>query len=99
MLERSGFSVFAEPAGGMFVWAKARGLQDAARLGSQAAAEDIMLAPGHVFRPQMQATPYLRFNVAYAQDPRLERFLDRVANRQSSASAEDAAVVSQKGAG
>jgi len=90
MLERSGFSVLAEPAGGMFVWAKARGLRDAARLAIQAAAEDIMLAPGHVFRPQLQPTPYLRFNVAYAQDPRLERFLDGAANRPQLAVAEDA---------
>ena len=94
MLERSGFTVFAEPAGGMFVWAKARGLHDAARLASEAAAEDIMLAPGHVFRPQMQPTPYLRFNVAYAQDPRLERFLDRAANRPQSVAPGDAEVVS-----
>jgi DNA-binding transcriptional MocR family regulator len=85
VLERSGFSVFAEPAGGMFVWAKARGLNDAARLATQAAAEEIMLAPGHVFRPQMQPTPYLRFNVAYAQDPRLAHFLDRAVRvRQAS---------------
>ncbi|AYH44617.1 PLP-dependent aminotransferase family protein [Azoarcus sp. DN11] len=77
MLERSGFTEFAEPAGGMFVWARAKGREDVAKLASQAAAEDIMLAPGHVFRPQLQPTPYLRFNVAYAQDPRLERFLSR----------------------
>jgi hypothetical protein len=35
----------------------------------------------------MQPTPYLRFNVAYAQDPRLERFLDRAANRPMASSA------------
>lgn len=90
MLERSGFTIFAEPAGGMFVWAKARGLDDAARLASQAAAVDIMLAPGYAFRPQLQPSPYLRFNVAYAQDPRLEDFLDAAAQRRPAALPGDA---------
>jgi DNA-binding transcriptional MocR family regulator len=94
VLERSGFTPFAEPAGGMFVWAKARGLHDAARLADQAAAQDILLAPGHVFRPQLQPTPYLRFNVAFAQDPRLERFLERVADRAHTASPEESESVS-----
>lgn len=83
LLERHGFTVFAEPAGGMFVWARAGGLQDTARLASQAAAVDILLAPGHVFRPQMQPSPFLRFNVAYAQDPRLENFLDNGTDREA----------------
>lgn len=87
LLERHGFSVFAKPAGGMFVWARAGGLQDTARLASQAAAVDILLAPGHVFRPQMQPSPFLRFNVAYAQDPRLEDFLDHGADRGAAAGA------------
>lgn len=93
MLERSGFTIFAEPAGGMFVWAKARGLDDAARLASQAAAADIMLAPGYAFRPQLQPSPYLRFNVAYAQDPRLEAFLDAAAAHQPAALPGDADAV------
>lgn len=75
MLERSGLSIYAEPKGGMFVWAAIPGLADSAVLASRAVREDIMLAPGNIFRPQMQPSPWLRFNVAYALDPRLERFL------------------------
>lgn len=75
MLERNGFTLYAEPAGGMFLWARVPDGADAAALTQRAAESDIMLAPGHIFRPQLQASPWLRFNVAYATHPRLERFL------------------------
>jgi DNA-binding transcriptional MocR family regulator len=75
MLERVGLEIYTEPKGGMFAWAMVPGLEDAAALADRAAREDILLAPGKVFRPQMQASPWLRFNVAYARDKRLERFL------------------------
>ena len=74
MLERVGLNVYAEPEGGMFIWAAVPGLTDSAALASRASKEGIMLAPGNIFRPQMQPSPWLRFNVAYALDPRLERF-------------------------
>ncbi len=75
LLEKSGLNVYAEPKGGMFVWAEAPGINDSAQLATRAAQEGIMLAPGNIFRPQMQPSPWLRVNVAYALDPRLERFL------------------------
>jgi DNA-binding transcriptional MocR family regulator len=81
MLERVGLTVYAEPKGGMFVWAAVPELADSAELASRAAREGIMLAPGNIFRPQMQPSPWLRFNVAYALDPRLERFLGECSSR------------------
>ncbi|KAA3649779.1 MAG: PLP-dependent aminotransferase family protein [Proteobacteria bacterium] len=75
MLERLDMTVFHEPRGGIFVWARAPGLEDTAPLATRAAQSSIMLAPGKVFRPQMQASPWLRFNVAFSDDPRLEHFL------------------------
>ncbi|MFV0665055.1 PLP-dependent aminotransferase family protein [Denitromonas sp.] len=75
MLERLDMTVFHEPRGGIFVWARAPGLEDTAPLATRAAQSSIMLAPGKVFRPQMQASPWLRFNVAFSDEPRLERFL------------------------
>lgn len=75
LLEKSGMHIYAEPEGGMFVWAEAPGIADAAQLATQAARASVMLAPGNIFRPQMQPSPWLRFNVAHALDPRLERFL------------------------
>ena len=75
LLEKSGMKVYAEPKGGMFIWAQVPGMSDAVPLATRAAQAGVMLAPGNVFRPQMQASPWMRFNVAYALDPRLERFL------------------------
>lgn len=75
MLERSGLKPHGEPKGGMFVWAEVPGIGDAARLASDAAAQGIMLAPGAIFRPQQQPSPFLRFNAPYALDRRLERYL------------------------
>ena len=78
LLERSGMRVYAEPKGGMFVWAEAPGISDSARLAEDAVRSGIMLAPGNIFRPQPQASPWLRFNVAYALDPLLESQLERL---------------------
>lgn len=83
LLERNGMRIYAEPRGGMFIWAEAPEVSDAARLAGEAATAGIMLAPGSIFRPQMQPSPWLRFNVAYSLDPRLARFL--AASREQSA--------------
>jgi len=75
MLERVGLAPHGEPKGGMFVWAEVPELADATRLAGDAAGHGIMLAPGSIFRPQQQPSPFLRFNAAYALDRRLERYL------------------------
>jgi len=75
LLERTGMKIYAEPKGGMFVWAEAPGISDSVHLATQATQYGISLAPGNIFRPQMQPSPWLRFNVAYALAPKLERFL------------------------
>lgn len=81
LLERAGMRIYAEPKGGMFIWAEAPGIVDSSRLAAQAVKSGIMLAPGNIFRPQLQPSPWLRFNVAYAQDPNLERFLGETLGR------------------
>jgi DNA-binding transcriptional MocR family regulator len=75
MLDRIGLKAEPEPTGGCFVWARAPGLADSAELARLASRQDILLAPGRVFRPQNQPSNFLRCNVAYCNDPRLERFL------------------------
>ena len=75
LLEKSGMKIYAEPKGGMFLWAAMPGMVDSARLASQAAEHSILLVPGNIFRPQMQPSPWMRFNVAYALDAKRERFL------------------------
>lgn len=81
LLERSGLEVYAEPKGGMFVWAQVPGIADSVQLATQAANVGVMLAPGNVFRPQAQASPWMRFNVAHALIRRLERFLGQALAR------------------
>ncbi|HSD39804.1 MAG TPA: PLP-dependent aminotransferase family protein [Rhodocyclaceae bacterium] len=66
---------FRYPDGGLFVWARVPGTEDAAPLAELAEKSSIILAPGKIFRPQLQPSPYMRINVAYANDVRMERFL------------------------
>jgi DNA-binding transcriptional MocR family regulator len=67
-LEGLGFDLHCEPAGGMFIWAKRGDLENTAEVASQAAARGIMLAPGHMFRPHQEPSPWFRFNVAHCDD-------------------------------
>ncbi len=76
MLEGAGLQ-FRHPDGGVFIWAKVPDIEDATPVAEQAEQAGILLAPGKIFRPQLQASPYLRINVAYANDVRLERFLHK----------------------
>ncbi|MCK6374354.1 MAG: PLP-dependent aminotransferase family protein [Zoogloea sp.] len=75
MLERVGLKPDPEPRGGPFVWARVPGLTDTADLARSATRENILLAPGNVFRPQNQPSGFLRLNVGFCGDARLERFL------------------------
>lgn len=74
MAERVGLQPFIPPQGGAFAWVRIPGAEDAVSLAARAAEEGILLAPGTLFRPQGQASPWLRLNLAYASDVRLERF-------------------------
>jgi hypothetical protein len=38
-----------------------------------------MLAPGTVFRPHLERSPWMRFNVAVCEDTRVQRWLQRQA--------------------
>lgn len=78
MLAGSGMTAFCEPANGNFVWARFAHVDDSASLLAEARREDIMLAPGAVFRPNLEPSPYMRFNVSACSDPRLVRFLTKV---------------------
>lgn len=76
--EKSGLEIFCEPEGGLFVWARLPGTENAVDIANKAARCGIMLAPGSVFRPHLEASPWLRFNVAFCDNAKLYRFLDSV---------------------
>ena len=43
------------------------------------ARDGIMLAPGAVFRPHLERSPWMRFNVAVCEEPRVQRWLRQAA--------------------
>jgi DNA-binding transcriptional MocR family regulator len=55
--ERIGVELFAEPADGMYVWARFPQIQDSLALAERAASEGFMLAPGAMFNPQLDLSP------------------------------------------
>lgn len=74
-LESLGFDLFCEPKAGMFLWARHPDIQNATELAYQAAEQDILLGPGHLFDPELRPSPWFRFNVAFTDDPRVLSFL------------------------
>lgn len=79
--ERIGMELFAEPVDGMFLWARFPSIDDSLALAEEAQRNGIMLAPGAVFRPHLERSPWLRFNVIVCEDPRLQEWLQRQADR------------------
>jgi DNA-binding transcriptional MocR family regulator len=75
-LERAGLKLFHEPAAGMFMWAHAGEHRDAETLAARAQSEGIILAPGSLFSPSQARSPWMRFHVAYAGNPKLARFFE-----------------------
>lgn len=74
-LENIGFELFCEPKAGMFLWARHPAIQNATELAYKAAEQDILLGPGHLFSTDLQPSPWLRFNVAFAEQPEVLAFL------------------------
>jgi len=77
--ERIGMQLFVEPDAGMFLWARFPNVDDALTLTDSATKSGIMLAPGVVFRPHLQPSPWMRFNVTTCDNPRVLRWLEQVA--------------------
>jgi DNA-binding transcriptional MocR family regulator len=82
LMKTTGMAVFTEPVSGNFVWARFAHVEDAATLSDSALRDGVMLAPGAVFRPNLEPSPYMRFNVACHSDPRLRRVLGKIAQAE-----------------
>lgn len=78
-LEALGYSLWAQPGGGMFTYARLPDVADAAPLAQQALGEGMMHAPGVLFCPQSELSPWLRFNMTHMEDKRVWRWLERAA--------------------
>lgn len=77
--ERIGLELFTEPEAGMFLWARFPQVNNAVALAKSASNHGIMIAPGVVFRPHLQPSPWMRFNVTACDDPHVHRWLEHVA--------------------
>lgn len=77
-LEKLGFTNYLEPEGGMFIWVKLDDGSDMTKLAAMAAKEGVMLAPGNVFHPQQESSPWLRFNVAHCENETTFRVLGKI---------------------
>ncbi|MCW8024226.1 MULTISPECIES: PLP-dependent aminotransferase family protein [Pseudomonas aeruginosa group] len=80
VLEDNGWEVFAEPVGGMFVWARI-GERGFAELQAQATRLGVLLSPGSAFSPEGEESDWLRINIAYAGDPRALAFFEAFRKR------------------
>jgi DNA-binding transcriptional MocR family regulator len=76
-LLKIGFEIFCEPKAGIFLWAKHPAIADSAELAYKATEQDILLGPGHLFSPDLQPSPWLRFNVIFCDEPALFTFLEQ----------------------
>jgi DNA-binding transcriptional MocR family regulator len=76
-LENAQFKLFMEPGAGMFLWARPMDASvDTLALCQAARSQDILLAPGQLFRPDQAPTPWMRFNVAYCDNDNLFSFFE-----------------------
>jgi DNA-binding transcriptional MocR family regulator len=82
VLVDAGLTLLANPRGGMFVSAGMNGARSSHRSGKAIAAlalkAGIQLAPGEFFMLAEPDSAWFRFNVAYAADPALLRFLQSI---------------------
>ena len=81
--ERLGMELFVEPSDGMFLWARFPHVEDSLPLAEASQRDGIMLAPGAVFRPHLERSPWMRFNVTACEDTRVQRWLQRHAAGKS----------------
>jgi len=72
-----GWSCSWSLAGGMFVWARFPHVDDSLTLAEASQRDGIMLAPGAVFRPHLERSPWMRFNVTVCDDKRVQTWLQR----------------------
>jgi DNA-binding transcriptional MocR family regulator len=80
-LENLGFTIYCEPQGGMFIWAKPNRKLSAAEIAIDAAKSGIMLAPGNMFSPTQEPSPWMRFNVAHCSNQSIFDFLSKYSNK------------------
>jgi DNA-binding transcriptional MocR family regulator len=81
-LEKLGITPWIKPQGGMFLWMRLPHGLDSAKVSQEALHQGVVLAPGNVFSLSQTATPFLRFNVAQCQSPKVFEVLEKAMGRE-----------------
>jgi len=63
-----GIEVFDPPECGLFLWGRFTGVEDSLPVAERALQDGMLLAPGTVFRPNLQPSPWIRFNAPVCDD-------------------------------
>ncbi len=82
LLEETGWEVFSEPSGGMFVWARSRRYSPT-QVRAGAHKLGVLLAQDAVFTPEGTSSGWLRINVAYVADQRAQKFFRLLGDAES----------------
>ncbi|MDO9053078.1 MAG: PLP-dependent aminotransferase family protein [Gallionella sp.] len=80
-LEKLGITPWMKPQGGMFLWMRLPHGLDSAKVSQEALQEGVVLAPGNVFSLSQTAAPFMRFNVAQCQAPKIFEVLEKAMER------------------
>ena len=81
-LESFGFGPAADGTHGLYAWLDVPGVADTTALAEAAVKRKILLAPGALFRPNMEKSTKMRFNVAFCQNDGLFRELEALLNAE-----------------
>ncbi|MFZ3017747.1 MAG: PLP-dependent aminotransferase family protein [Gallionella sp.] len=76
-LDKLGIVPWMKPQGGMFLWVRLPHGLDSAKVSRKALREGVVLAPGNVFSLGQTASPFMRFNVAQCQSPKVFEVLEK----------------------
>ena len=79
-LEAIGLGPVDDRTHGLFAWLDIPDLVDTAPLAEAAVERSMLLAPGALFRPNMEPSSKMRFNVAFCQDEGMFRELEALMN-------------------
>ena len=81
-LESFGFGPAADDTHGLYAWLDVPGVADTTALAEAAVKRKMLLAPGALFRPNMEKSTKMRFNVAFCQNDGLFRELEALLNAE-----------------
>jgi DNA-binding transcriptional MocR family regulator len=83
--ERIGVELFSEPADGLYLWARFPTIEDTLAMADRAASQGFVLAPGSAFSPQLDPSPWMRFNVALSDNPLVHRWFEQISTASGAA--------------